>query len=481
MKPLKVLSVVSEIYPLVKTGGLADVAGALPAALKPYDIEVTTLIPGYPAVMESLEGASEALQLGRDVFGGRARLLRGTARGLDVFVIDAPHLFNRPGNPYVSPHGTDWSDNALRFALLARTAARIGFGEVADYRPDIVHGHDWQAGLTGAYLVFGGKSRPATVFTIHNLAFQGKFPAEVFPMLHLPANAFRVEGVEYYGAVGYLKAGIMMSDRVTTVSPTYAAEIRTPEAGMGLDGLLRGRAHALSGVLNGIDDHVWNPLTDVHIPERYDARSPKRRRANKVALQQRFGLADEPDRLLFAVVSRLTWQKGLDLLLESIGSFLAVGAQLVVLGAGDKEIERGFRQAQDNYPGRIGVMIGYDEPLAHLMQAGADCLIVPSRFEPCGLTQLYALRYGAVPLVARVGGLADTVIDANEMARAEGVATGFQFQPVTKEMLQVAILRTADFWQRPEEWRQLVRNAMKADVSWTRPARHYAEIYRSLV
>jgi starch synthase len=422
------------------------------------------------------------------LFGGHARLIRGRAAGLDLLAIDAPHLYARSGTPYLDPDGRDWPDNALRFGALGRVAAELGSGALATLSPDIVHAHDWTAGLAPAFLHYGpvflnSSTRPrvGTVMTVHNMAFQGRCPADLLPTLGLPPSSFTIDGVEYYGTIGFLKAGLALADRLTTVSPTYAAEIRTPEGGMGLDGLMRARAAVLEGILNGIDEAVWNPATDSLIPAPFTAARLARRGANKVELQARFGLAEAPEALLFGVVSRLTAQKGLDLLLSDLVATLPADAQLVLLGTGDAALEAGFAAAAAANPGRIGCLIGYSEALAHLIQAGADALLVPSRFEPCGLTQLCALRYGALPVVARVGGLADTVIDANEVALAAGVATGVQFAPVTHEMLAAAMQRVATLWRDQTVWRQLQRNAMKADVSWRRPAARYAALYRALI
>jgi starch synthase len=480
MTALTVLSVASEVFPLIKTGGLADVVGALPAALAPHDVEMATFVPGYPQVIAAL-GETREVWWFEDLFGGPARIRRGRAAGLDILALDAPHLYDRPGNPYVGPDGRDWADNALRFAALARAAAIAALEAPDGWRPDVVHAHDWQAGLTPAYLAYDGRPRPVSVMTVHNLAFQGQYPAELLGRLGLPARAFSIEGVEYYGAIGFLKAGLALADHITTVSPTYAAEIRTPEGGMGLEGLLRTRAASVHGVLNGIDEAVWNPATDTLLPAPFEARTLKRRAANKAALQRRFGLAERPDALLFGVVSRLSWQKGLDLLLDNIATIEAIDAQLVLLGAGDRALEDGFATAAAARPERIGCRFGYDEGLAHLIQGGSDSILVPSRFEPCGLTQLCALRYGAVPLVARVGGLADTIVDANEMALAAGVATGIQFAPVSVEMLAAALRRAAELWSAREDWAKLMRNGMRADVSWRRPGAHYARLYRDLV
>lgn len=480
MKPVRVLALASEIYPLIKTGGLADVAGALPLALTSEDVETVTLLPGYPAVLGALEEATVAGTL-PDLYGGPARLLRGRAAELGLLAIDAPHLYARPGNPYLGPDGQDWPDNAWRFAALARVAADLAAGKIGGFAPDIVHGHDWQAGLAPAFLHYAGKPHPPTVMTVHNLAFQGLFPAALLGSLGLPAEAFSIDGVEFYGGIGYLKAGLAFADRITTVSPTYAAEMRTPDSGIGLDGLLRARGDAVHGILNGIDEAVWNPATDPMIAKRYSVREPGNRRINKLALQERFGLAASRDVLLFGVISRLTWQKGLDLLLDALDGLLGLGSELVLLGTGDRALEERFAAAAAAHSGRVGCVIGYDEALAHQIQAGVDALLVPSRFEPCGLTQLCALRYGALPVVARVGGLADTVIDANEAALAEGAATGVQFAPVTAWMLRQALERVAALWRRPALWRRVQRNAMRSDVSWRRPAALYAALYRELI
>jgi starch synthase len=479
MSDLTVLSVASEVFPLVKTGGLADVAGALPAALAAEGIAVRTLLPGYPAVLAALEGA-ETVQSCDVLHGGPARILAARVANLDLFVLDAPHLYARPGNPYVDAEGNDWPDNGARFAALAAAAADIGHGAIAGFVPDIVHAHDWQAGLAPAYLHYGGTPRPRTVMTVHNLAFQGQFPASLMATLGLPPHAYVPDGVEYYDTIGYLKAGLALADRITTVSPRYAMEIRTPEFGMGLDGLLRARAGVLTGILNGIDTAYWNPATDPYLAARFDSRRFARRTANKAALQERLGLARDDDALVFGVVSRLTWQKGMDVLLEVLPDLLAQGAQLALVGSGESAIEAGFRAAAAANPGRIGTMIGFDEGLAHLVQGGADALLVPSRFEPCGLTQLCALRYGALPVVARVGGLADTVIDANEMALVAKAGNGLQFAPVTQSALALTLERAAGLWRDRPTWRLLQRHAMTADVGWGRAAKQYATLYRDL-
>ena len=480
MTALRLLAVASELYPLVKTGGLADVAGALPAALAAQKVAVTTLVPGYPAVMAALGRRTAVLRV--DTWnGGSATVWRGRAAGLDLFVLDAPEFYDRPGNPYLGPDGHDWPDNAVRFALLARVAADIAQGAIPRYRPAAVHVHDWQAALVPAYLHYDGRPHPPVVLTIHNLAFQGRFPASCLAQIGLPAEAHTLDGVEYYGDVGYLKAGLRFADRITTVSPTYAVEIRTPAGGMGLDGLLAGRAAALTGILNGIDTDVWDPAADPAIAVRFDAATLSRRAGNKAAVQAAFGLAGDPDALLLGIVSRLTDQKGMDLVLAAIPDIVSAGAQLVVLGSGDPAHEAGFRAAAAAHPDRIGCRIGYDEALAHQIQAGVDALLVPSRFEPCGLTQLCALRYGAVPIVTRIGGLADTIVDANPAAMARGVATGIQIGPGSVEALRAGITLASDLYRDRKVWGQLQQNGMATDISWTVPAARYAALFRSLV
>ena len=478
MTRLKVLSVASEIFPLIKTGGLADVTGALPLALAAEGVDMRTLVPGYPAVLGALEEAHE-LSTFPGLFGS-ARLIAGKARGLNLFVLDAPYLYDRPGNPYSAPDGTDWPDNAYRYGALGKVAAEIGLGLLPGFQPDVVHMHDWQAGLTAAYMHYSGKAAPGTVMTVHNMAFQGQFPAELVMPLGLPPASFAWDGVEHYGAIGFLKAGLQLADRITTVSPSYAMEIMQPETGMGFDGLLRVRADKVSGILNGIDTAVWDPANDPLIVKTYDAANLDARAANKLILRNIMGMSQEPGALVVGVVSRLSWQKGLDMLLEVLPALLAEGMQLALLGAGDAELEAQFLAAAESYPGKVGVKIGHDETLAHRIQAGADALLMPSRFEPCGLTQLCALRYGAVPIVGRVGGLVDTVIDASEMGLASGAATGVQFSPVTSDSLAIALWRTARLFRDKTAWKAMQKNGMGTDVSWHRPAHRYATLYREL-
>ena len=376
--------------------------------------------------------------------------------------------------------GQDWPDNWRRFAALGRVGGDIAAGAVSGYVPDIVHAHDWQAAMTLAYTRYGKAVTTPTVMTIHNLAFQGRYPAAIFGQLGLPGQAMALEGVEYYGGVGYLKAGLQAAWAITTVSPTYAQEIRSPEFGMGLDGLINMRAVDLYGIVNGIDVDIWNPATDKHLVSTYSAKTLKNRAANKAAVEERFGL-DRDDSPIICVVSRLTWQKGMDILAAVADGVVGAGARLAILGSGDAGLEGALLAAAARHRGRIGVVIGYDEALSHLMQGGCEAIVIPSRFEPCGLTQLYGLRYGCVPLVARTGGLADTIVDANEAALSAGVATGFQFVPDDGGALLHAVGRMVAAHSDKAVWTSIQRQGMKSDVSWDRSAEKYVEIYRRLL
>jgi starch synthase len=478
---LRVLSVASEAVPLVKTGGLGDVAGALPAAVAPHGIEMTTLLPGYPAVMRAI-GKARPLQIYPSLLGEPARLVAAKLGEHPLIVLDAPAYFARDGGPYGDSAGRDWPDNWRRFAALGRAAADLAGGAIKGRRFDVLHAHDWQAAMALAYQRYApaaaGKGVPS-VMTIHNMAFQGWFGADTFARLDLPRAAWSMHGVEYHGGVGFLKAGMEAASVITTVSPTYATEIRQPEFGMGLEGIVLSRGDRVRGILNGIDTAHWNPEADPELPARFGMRTLGARAKNKRALEAEFALEPD-DGPLFVVVSRLTWQKGMDLLLEVLDHLVDSGARLALLGSGDAALEAGFHAAAERHRGRIAVRTGYDEALAHRMQGGGDAILVPSRFEPCGLTQLYGLAYGCVPVVARTGGLADTVIDANVAALQAGVATGVQFDGVSANALAAAVSRTITLYRRPETWRRLQRNGMKCDFSWRRSGRAYAELYAEL-
>ncbi len=476
---MQLLSVASEIYPLIKTGGLADVTGALPGALAGEGVASRTLVPGYPAVIARI-GKAKVVRRYEALLGVPATVLATNVEGLDLLVLDAPAFFAREGGPYGDHAGNDWGDNWRRFAALSRVGADIAAGGVKGWRPDVVHVHDWQAALTAAYMRFGPAHAVPKIVTIHNLAFQGRYGADVFGQLGLPPEAWGMDGVEYYGGVGYLKAGLVSADAITTVSPTYAEEIRSPMHGMGLDGLINGRVERLHGILNGVDTAIWNPADDPLIPKIFSGRTLAGRGTNRRALEQQFGL-DTDDAPIFIIVSRLTWQKGMDLMVDALDHLVGLGAKLALLGSGDHPLEGAFLGAADRHRGRIGVRIGYDEPMSHLMQAGGDAILIPSRFEPCGLTQLYALRYGCLPVVARVGGLADTVIDANAAAVAAGAATGIVFAPSDPLALHGAIARTVRLHGDRPVWQAMQRAAMRADVSWGQSAARYAALYRSLL
>lgn len=472
---MKILFAASECAPFIKTGGLADVVSALPKALAPLGADVRTLLPAYGALGALVASGTEVLRL-EDM-----RIIAAEAQGQKLMLVDHPRLFDRPGNPYVGPNGRDWPDNHLRYAALGQAAAAICRVGADGWVPDILHAHDWQAGLGPAYLRLGPACPVKVVTSIHNIAFQGNFPAEIMPALRLPERAFSIDGLEYHGQVSYLKAGLVYADKITTVSPTYARELLTPEFGMGFEGLLAARRPDLSGILNGVDLTAWDPETDPALAANFSLRSIRRRKQNRQAIIDRFGLTIAPDAPLFCFVSRLTWQKGVDLLLDALPRLIGHGAGLVVLGSGDAELEAGFVGAAYRMSGHVGVEIGYDEDLSHLIQGGADCIVIPSRFEPCGLTQLYGLRYGSVPLVARTGGLSDTIIDANDAALSARVATGFQFSANRAEALGDAIERVIECFGNRALWNTLIRRGMNHPVGWEHSAQTYLNLYRGLI
>ena len=481
---MKVLLAAAEVFPLVKTGGLADVMGALPQALVRAGAGVRLVLPGLPAILQGLEQQQLVCELGALFGAGRVRVRRGrlACGAVPAYVVDAPYLYQRAGNPYLAPNGAEWSDNLQRFALLGWVAAHLASGELDEaWRPDVLHAHDWHAAMACAYAAVHPGTKVATVFTVHNLAYQGLFDAGDYHLLGLPARCMVPGGIEFHGQFSFMKAGLSYADRVTTVSPGYAAEIATEEFGCGLDGVVRARGKDVSGILNGVDSEVWNPQTDAAIAARYSRQSLAGKARCKAALQQSLGLTVGARTPLFAVVSRLTSQKGLDLVLATLPALLSQGAQLAVLGTGDAALENAFAAAGVRHPGQVAVRMAYDEAFAHQMVAGADVMLVPSRFEPCGLTQLYALRYGTVPLVRRVGGLADTVLDAGNAAGVGAEATGFVFGPATAEALADAITRAVGRFQVPAQWQALVRQGMAQDFSWSSAAEKYLALYRGMM
>jgi phosphoglucomutase len=476
----RILSIASEAYPLVKTGGLADVVGALPGALSPHGMAITTFLPGYPSVLGALKDVQPVYSY-KALLGEPATLLKSRIAGHALLVLDAPSLFARVGGPYSDAAGKDWSDNWRRFAAFGRAGADLASGAIPGFAFDVLHSHDWQAAMAAAYLRYAPGPGPcaASVITVHNIAFQGRFDQSVFPLLELPPQAYAIDGVEYFGGVSFLKAGLTSADAITTVSPGYAAEIQQPQFGMGLEGVIRARADKVCGIVNGIDRDIWDPAKDPALPAHYGAEGLTRRRANKRAIETRFQLSPG-DGPLFTVVSRLTWQKGMDVLAGELDTLVDLGGRLAVLGTGEPALETIFRDASTRFPGRVGAIIGYDEPLAHLLQGGADAILIPSRFEPCGLTQLYGLAYGCVPVAARTGGLGDTIIDANEAAIGAGVATGILFEEVTPAGIRDALVRTTQLFAQTPTWENLQRRGMQADFSWQRIGARYATLYDSL-
>ena len=454
----------------------------MPAALATLGIDVRILLPGYRQVLTQLPDCREIARFPPIADFPGSRLLQcRLASGVPLFALDCPELYNRPGGPYQDETGKGWTDNALRFGLLSRVAALLGSASSPlGWRPDVLHCNEWQTGLAPAYLRYAAGARAATLVTVHNIAFQGIFEPELVAALGLPSDSFRPDGVEYYGKLSFLKAGLQFTDAISTVSPGYALEIQSEALGFGLHGLLAARRNSLYGILNGIDARVWNPATDPLIACRYAADTLAAKAGNKRALQQRLGLAPEPDVPLFAVESRLTAQKGLDWLLEIAPQLLALPAQLALLGGGDAELERGFLALAQRHAHRVSATIGFDETLAHLIEAGADAFLMPSRFEPCGMNQMYSQRYGTPPIVRATGGLADTVVDCSAATLADGSASGFVFHEPSAAALLAAVERAIRAWREGTTWRALQRNGMARDFGWNASARRYAEIYAKL-
>ncbi len=481
---IRVLQVSAEIFPLLKTGGLADVAGALPAALRAQGADVRVLLPGFSSVLKALTDSEVVAQVVAP-WGEKAQLRKGRLPGLNLtaYVLDAPALYVRDGGPYEDAQRRPYADNHRRFALLSWAGAEIALGLDPTWAVQVVHCHDWHAGLTAAYLALSERRRAGvvSVYTVHNLAYQGLFSQADFAELGLPASAFALQGLEFHGQMSFMKAGLFYADHLTTVSPSYAREIQSPEQGCGLDGLLRERSHVLTGILNGVDEAVWNPAHDSALPAVFDAQNMRGKAQCKKVLQQAMGLQVQSKALLFGVVSRLTEQKGLHLVLEAAQELVSRGGQLLVLGSGELELERAFIQWAKQRPESVAVQIGYDEQRAHQIFGATDVTLVPSRFEPCGLTQMYGLKYGSLPLVHRVGGLADTVVDVSLEDLDSGKANGFVFQPFTGLALRAAIGRAFALYARPSLWRTVRQRAMQQELGWQHSAAQYLRVYRSLL
>lgn len=473
---MKILFVASELYPLIKTGGLADVAGSLPKALKELDKDVRVLLPGYLDVKAQLPAPRVVAEL--LLLDQPARLLADRVPGTEIplWLLDAPQWFDRPGNnPYLAPDGNPWPDNDKRFGALCWAGVKIALNQAGlDWQPDVVHGNDWQTGLIPALLSLESQ-RPAAVFTIHNLAYQGIFPAASLEKLQIPKTLWHPEGLEFHHQLSFLKAGIVYADRINTVSPTYAVEIQTPRFGCGFEGILKSRGERLSGILNGIDADKWNPAKDPLIPRQYDMDSLEGKQTNKQVLQERFDLPQKANFPLLAFIGRLVSQKGIDLILKSLPGLLELPLQFVFLGSGDSDYEHGLLYWSRRHPDKVGVHIGYDEALSHHIEAGADLFLMPSRFEPCGLNQMYSQRYGTIPVVHRTGGLADTVEDALPDRLPQ--ATGISFDHTETGALQEAIKRGWLLYSQPDIWHTLQRNGMGKDFSWRRSAMDYCQLY----
>jgi len=481
MSRLAILFVTSEMAPWVKTGGLGDVAAALPAALQRARHDVRVLIPAYPALRKAFPQATLLAELPALAPAlPPARLLAAEADGLPLLLLDCPELFDRPGNPYLDANGHDRADNGIRFGLLSRIAALLGQpASPLDWRPDVVHLNDWQSALAPAWLHYEGGA--ASVVTVHNIAFQGNFAADLLPALGLPEHAWRFDGVEYHGQLSFLKAGLQLATLISTVSPTYAQEIQDEAFGYGLAPLLRHRAGALRGILNGVDSALWNPAADPALAVPYAANRLAAKRENKRALQREMGLDLATDRPLFGIISRLTEQKGLDLVLTLGEGITKLPAQLAILGSGDKLMEAGFSDLAARFPGQIAVKLGFDEALAHRIEAGADCFLMPSRFEPCGLNQMYSLRYGTPPIVRATGGLADTVVDVSEATLADKTANGFVIAEATPHALWLALERATRCWHDRKLWQRIQQNGMRRDFSWEHAAHDYVTLYRAAI
>lgn len=473
----KILFASSEAYPLIKTGGLGDVSGSLPTALKTLHQDIRLVLPAYHSVLEQKGRTKTIAQMTLPM--GRVnileRLLPGTR--LKVWLVECPPYFDRPGNPYQGPNGLPWPDNAERFALFCQAICGLALDQAGlNWQPDLVHCNDWQTGLVPALLSLHEK-RPATLFTIHNLAYQGLFPETTFSALDLPWSFWSPHALEFYGQLSFMKGGVVFADRISTVSPTYAEEIQTPEFGCGLDGLLRHRRDRLSGILNGVDKN-WNPAHDPALIKNYSLRDPKGKQDNKKALRQELQLPESRRTPLLAFIGRLVEQKGIDMLLEILPEIVRLPAQITFLGSGEKRYEQALQQLAQRYPEQIAARIGFDEALAHRIEAGADMFLMPSRFEPCGLNQMYSLRYGTLPIVHQVGGLADTVVDSTPATLQDGTATGVVFSRPNPFVLLEAIKRaTLLYGQQKGYWQPLQRQGMRQDFSWRRSAERYLDLY----
>ncbi len=474
---INVLFATSEAYPLVKTGGLADVSSGLPLALSQLGMNVKVIMPAYTQAVKNATALTVIKEYTNEY---PYRILEGQlepTHTTKVWLIDIPLYFSRNGGPYTTESGDDWPDNAERFTAFCRAATAIALNQLGmQWVPDIVHCNDWQTGLIPALLA-EKTLRPKTLFTIHNMAYQGNFEQAIFQQLGLPHGLWAMDAMEFYGKFSFLKGGLAFADTLNTVSPTYAEEICTPQFGYGLDGLLNHRRDRLSGILNGVDYARWNPKTDHHLTANYHVDCTANKVKNKTALQQRYQLANDTQIPLIGIISRIVQQKGFELLLESLAALFRQPLQLIILGSGDKNLELSLQEAANQYPSQMALQLGYDEALAHLIIGGSDIFLMPSLFEPCGLTQIYSLRYGTVPVVHHTGGLADSIVNTNHETFKRHQATGFHFYKASPKALTKAVNRAIKHYEQPNLWQNIVHSGMQQDFSWKVSAKQYLMLY----
>jgi starch synthase len=476
----RVLFTASEVHPVAKTGGLADVAAGLPAALAAQGADVRIALPAYRGWRGGVAATRELTVLRVREHRFVVHEASHPVSGVPLWLLDCPALFDRPGTPYEDEQHRAWADNGLRFGAFSQAVAQLALDGAAGFAPDVVHANDWHTGLVMAWLRERA-TRPAAVFTIHNLAHQGVFPAAEAGALGLPPAWWHMEGVEFHGQLSQLKAGVVYADAITAVSPTYAREIQHPALGFGFDGLMRAHSARLTGIANGIDDAAWNPADDPHLAVHYDARSlAAGKAANRRALAGELRLDDAAGALWVGLVSRFGHQKGTDLLPEAAPQLRGLPLRFVVLGNGEPALQDSLRAWADAHPGRVALRIGHDEALAHRIIAACDVFLMPSRYEPCGLTQMYSQRYGTVPVVRRTGGLVDTVVDATPETLRDGTATGIHFETADAGGVAWGLTRALELRRQPRRWRALQRAGMARDFSWRRVAGEYLALYRRL-
>ncbi len=474
----KILFASSEVHPLIKTGGLADVAGSLPRALADLSQDIRIILPNYQSLItEEIHFISTVRVNNQDVNILETQLPDSNVK---VWLVDCPSMFDTPGNPYLDETGNPWNNIAHRFALFCRVIVEVSMNRAhLNWQADVVHCNDWQTGLVPALLSIEG-NKPATVFTIHNLAYQGMFPEDIFTELNLPRELWHQNGVEFHDMLSFIKGGLNYTDQITTVSPTYALEIQTTEFGYGLEGLLSHKHEILTGIINGMDLEQWNPEKDSSISEPYNIDSLEKKIINKTSLQARSSLPVNKSVPLFGLISRLVEQKGIDLIIDCLTEMVEMPIQFVLLGSGDKSVELKLLEFARLYPKKLAVTIGYDEALAHQIEAGVDIFLMPSRFEPCGLNQMYSQRYGTIPIVRETGGLADTIEDALPKSLAKNIATGISFKEASSGALLESIKRAMLLFNDKKTWKKIQIVAMEKDFSWKNSAKQYLDLYNEI-